>query len=65
MKDYNHNGRIDSGDELLLQKMLEDGLDASGERYSFSDGFKGLGLVVIGLLILLVSNKRNILRSNR
>ena len=49
----NHNGRIDSEDELHLQKMIEDGWDASGERYSFSDGFEGSGLVIIGLLILV------------
>ena len=24
MKDYNHNGRIDSEDELLLQEMVKD-----------------------------------------
>lgn len=52
MKDYNHNGRIDSEDELLLQKMVEYGLDESDKKYSFSDGLKGFGLVLIGLLIL-------------
>lgn len=27
MKDYNHNGRIDSEDELLLQEMVKDRVD--------------------------------------
>lgn len=50
MKDYNHNGRIDSEDELLLQ--VKDRVDESIEKHSFSDGLKGFGLVIIGLLIL-------------
>lgn len=52
MKDYNHNGRIDSEDELLLQEMVKDRVDESIEKHSFSDGLKGL--VIIGLLILAV-----------
>lgn len=52
MKDYNHNGRIDSEDELLLQEMVKDRLDESIEEHSFSDEIKGFGLVIIGLLIL-------------
>ena len=52
MKDYNHNGRIDSEDELLLQEMVKDRVDESIEKHSFSDGLKGFGLVIIGLLIL-------------
>ena len=51
MKDYNHNGRIDSEDELLLQEMVKDRVDESIEKHSFSDGLKGFGLVIIGLLI--------------
>ena len=38
MKDYNHNGRIDSEDGLLLQEMVKDRLDESIEKYSFSCG---------------------------
>ena len=38
MKDYNHNGRIDSEDELLLQEMVKDRVDESIEKHSFSDG---------------------------
>ena len=53
MKDYNHNGRIDSEDELLLQEMVKDRVDESIEKHSFSDGLKGFGLVIIGLLILV------------
>lgn len=52
MKDYNHNGRIDSEDELLLQEMVKDRVDESIEKHSFSDGLKEFGLVIIGLLIL-------------
>jgi hypothetical protein len=52
MKDYNHNGRIDSEDELLLQEMVKDRVDESIEKHSFSDGLKGFCLVIIGLLIL-------------
>lgn len=52
MKDYNHNGRIDSEDELLLQEMVKDRVDESIEKHFFSNGLKGLGLVIIGLLIL-------------
>ena len=51
MKDYNHNGRIDSEDELLLQEMVKDRVDESIEKHSFSDGLKGFGFVIIGLLI--------------
>ena len=47
MKDYNHNGRIDSEDELLLQEMVKDRVDESIEKHSFSDGLKGFGLVII------------------
>ena len=54
MKDYNHNGRIDSEDELLLQEMVKDIVDESIEKHSFSDGLKGFGLVIIGWLILAV-----------
>ena len=35
MKDYNHNGRIDSEDELLLQEMVKDRVDESIEKHSF------------------------------
>ena len=52
MEDYNHNGRIDSEDELLLKEMVKDRVDESIEKHSFSDGLKGFGLVIIGLLIL-------------
>ena len=52
MKNYNHNGRIDSEDELLLQEMVKERLYESIEKHSFSDGAKGFGLVIIGLLIL-------------
>ena len=27
MKDYNHNGRIDSEDELVLQEIIKDRLE--------------------------------------
>ena len=40
MKDYNHNRRIDSEDELLLQEMVKDRLDESIEKHSFSDEIK-------------------------
>ena len=53
MKDYNHNVRIDSEDELLLQEMVKDRVDESIEKHSFSDVLKGFGLVIIGLLILV------------
>lgn len=53
MKVYNQNGRIESEDELLLRKMVENGRDESGGNYSFSDGLKGFVLVIIGLLILV------------
>lgn len=52
MKDYNHNGRIDSEDELLLQEMVKDRVDESIKKHSFSDELKGFGLVIIRLLIL-------------
>lgn len=35
MKDYNHNGRIDSEDELLLQEMVKDNIvqtESLGDR---------------------------------
>ena len=38
MKDYNHNGRIDSEDELLLPEMVKDRLDEFIEKHSFSCG---------------------------
>lgn len=47
MKDYNHNGRIDSENELLLQEMVKDRLDESIEKHSFSEGVKGFGLTPI------------------
>ena len=58
MKDYNHNGRIDSEDELLLQEMVKDRVDETIEKHSFSDGLKGFGLVIIDFSRI---NKSNIL----
>lgn len=61
MKDYNHNGRIDSEDELLLQEMVKDRVDESIEKHSFSNGLKGLGLSDYWIINFSGINKSNIL----
>ena len=42
MKDYNHNGRIDSEDELLLQEMVIDRLDESIEKHFFRFQYRSI-----------------------
>lgn len=52
MKDYNHNGRIVLKMNYFYKRGSKNRVDESIEKHSFSDGLKGFGLVIIGLLIL-------------
>jgi hypothetical protein len=53
MKDYNHNGTIDSEDEVVFEDLFIDEPDNYSGNHSFMDVLKGFVLVIIGLLILV------------
>jgi len=52
MMDYDHDGKIDKNDFVIEEMMNDDNTQENHKNTDFISSMKGLGLVIIGLIIL-------------
>lgn len=52
MRDYNHDGKIDKNDFAIEEMLNEDDTQENHGNPDFISSMKGLGLVIIGLVVL-------------